>query len=200
MTKVVPERSESKTEPDETARRECDAHLADAVRRKVMRLLELIARLDAGTATDDERTNVAYDLLGVYLETANQDDTVPIVHLAQELTERARQEAISHNDDGEPVAVASCDALDAARRIQQECALLDRVRSLDECQEAVEKVRKATRTRDVAWAAGARLYLGSGASSSQVTGKAYAAEKWWGRHAGGKYGDTREARPERRKR
>lgn len=188
-----------------------DAHLAMAARVKAHRLLELASRLAAGTASDTERAEVQWEVMGKELEPA---EAVPVAHLAAMLSEHVWREVEVLPDDPAwqpPGRVVNAHyvepqespgrrlviAADAALDVQRECALLDIARSLAECSEVVADVRKSSRGQ-IAWAAAARLYLGSNADSATLRAAANSAEKWWGR-ASGKYQDAREDRPERRK-
>jgi hypothetical protein len=172
-----------------TARAQCDVHLARAARRKAMRLLELAERLESGTATDKDRNDVGYDVLGVYLETAN---SAPELHLCEVLTNLATQEVHSFADvdkadvdkPAKPVRVELRDSDEVASLVQREAALLGLARSLDECREAIKAVRDRRKNEGVAWSAGVRLYVGKDAPADEVHDRAKTLQELYRRLVG----------------
>lgn len=195
-----------------TPAEERNAHLALAARVKAQRLLALADRLTAGTASSEECAEVEWEVMGKDLESA---ESMPVTHLAVMLARHAWQllevmaddppwlpqgrvlnaHRMQHSTPAEAPGRRLVDEADAALNVQRECALLGLTRSLAECREAVEKVRKSGQDK-VGWAAGARLYLGSKADAGTVRAAASRAEKRWG-YREGKYPDTRDHRPER---
>lgn len=157
-----------------TTREQYDDHLASAASLRAQELLKLARKLVAGKASDDERAAIQWQVLGAHLETPVE--SAGLANLALYLTEWSW----------------SAHSADVTHLIQHRCALLRLERSLTECEQAVTRARKSA-PGEVAWAAAAQLYLGSGASKAALRAAEGRARNW-NERALGKVSDTRENR------